>query len=372
MSDSLSRPTSKLDLAICGGGHSASGASSTEGGLVIDMGKKMNGVRVDTEKKVACVQGGALWGDVDAASMKHGLVALGGVVNHTGVGGLTVGGGYGWLTGQHGMVIDNLVSATVVTASGEILAASDTENIDLFWAIRGGGSNFGPVTEFVYKLHEQRADVYITSKHPRDSMAKMHFLIFPGENASQILDEIEQWRKSQSNKEALHLLFVAGPDGKPCVLLMAMYNGSLKEGEGRFNRFAALGPAVNKSRMMPYPEINALQNHATVHGKNRLLRGVFVPGFDKELFLRVEPARQKMVAEYPSTASSAIALESYHAEKVASVSVEATAYAGRNTHLNLCLILNWDDDKLTPQVRELSRSVVHSIVGKETGTYSSA
>jgi len=306
---------------------------------------------------VAYVQGGALWGSVDEASMKHGLVALGGVVSHTGVGGLTTGGGWGWLSGQHGLVIDNLVSATVVVASGEILTASDTENTDLFWGIRGGGSNFGPVTEFVYKLHEQRAEVYVTE------------LIFPSDKTLQILDEIEDWSKTQTPKEAIHLAFTAGPDGYPCVVLMGMYNGISEEGEELFKRFVALGPLRNNSRNMPYPEINNAQNHVAGHGQNRLFRGAFVPEFDKELIARIEPARQKMVADYPSTLQSVIVIEFYHPEKVASVPVDATAYAGRHGNRNLCLCVNWSDDSLTPQVRQISRDVVSSITVKDTGAY---
>jgi len=317
----------------------------------------MDGVRIDAEKKLAYVQGGALWGSIDEASMKHGLVALGGVVSHTGVGGLTTGGGYGWLSGQHGLVIDSLASATVVVASGEILTANDTENTDLFWGIRGGGSNFGPVTEFVYKLHEQRQEIYVAE------------LIFSSDKIPQILDKVGDWVKTQTPKEAIHLVFTVGPGGHPCVVLMGMYNGTLEEGEEHFKCFVALGPLLNNSRNMPYPDINNAQNHAAVHGQNRLFRGAFVPEFDKELIARIEPARQKMVADHPSTVKSAIILEFYHPEKVASVPIDATAYAGRHGNRNLCLVLNWSDDNLTPQVRQISKDVVSSITVKDTGAY---
>ena len=125
-----------LDIAIKGGGHSTSGASSSED-LVIDLGRYMNAVFVDTEKQLVSVGGGAVWADVDSEAAKYKLAAVGGTVNHTGVGGLTVGGGYGWLTGRYGLTIDNLVEATLVTAKGEILTCNETTNTDLFWAIRG-------------------------------------------------------------------------------------------------------------------------------------------------------------------------------------------------------------------------------------------
>ena len=156
-----------LEIAIRGGGHSVSGLSSTEGGMMIDL-RPMNGVVVDPDRRRARVQGGALLGEFDRATHDYGLATTGGMVHHTGVGGLTLGGGFGWLARLHGLACDNLASVEVVTASGEVLRASEDENADLFWGIRGGGGNFGIVTEFEFELHEVGPVLSVQLRFPPD------------------------------------------------------------------------------------------------------------------------------------------------------------------------------------------------------------
>jgi FAD/FMN-containing dehydrogenase len=144
--------THDLELAVRGGGHSVAGKSVCEGGLMLDL-SLMKGIFVDPGRGTVRAQGGVTWGEFNRETQLHGLATTGGVVSTTGIAGLTLGGGLGWLMGKHGLAADNLIAAEVVTAAGEVVRASAEENRDLFWGLRGGGGNFGVVSWFEYRLH---------------------------------------------------------------------------------------------------------------------------------------------------------------------------------------------------------------------------
>ncbi|KAF8351213.1 hypothetical protein F5887DRAFT_1155375 [Amanita rubescens] len=189
-------------IAIRGGGHSPSGSSSTEGGVVIDLSRYLNGVTIESEKQLARIDGGALWKTVDETAIKYGLASVAGTINHTGVGGLTLGGGFGWLTSSYGLVIDNLVKVTLVTASGSVITVSENENPDLFFAIRGGGSNFGVVTRFVIKLHPQHHTVY--AGH----------LMYPPPLFESVVKVLKDWWPKAGEREGLMSIHTNGPNGE--------------------------------------------------------------------------------------------------------------------------------------------------------------
>lgn len=189
-----------MPLAVKGGGHNPSGSSSVEDGVSIDLNRHFDTARVDPENRLAYVGGGALWKTVDYAAIEHGLATPGGTVNHTGVGGLTLGGGFGFLSGRHGLVIDNLVQATVVLADGTIVTTSETSHPDLFWATRGGGGNFGIVTEFVLKLHPQRKTIF------------SGMIIFPPPLLDQVVAVVDKWWSEVGDDESIILALTRGPD----------------------------------------------------------------------------------------------------------------------------------------------------------------
>ena len=194
-----------LDFAVCCGGHSTSGSSSSEGGVVLDM-RKLNKVRVDVEKKLIYAQGGAIINEVDNEAWKHGLATVMGLVDHTGIGGFTLGGGFGHLTGKYGLAIDNVVGATIVTADGEVRELSANENEDLFWAIRGCGANFGVAYEFIFKAYEQK-EIFAGA------------VFFPSEKLDSIVEGFNLWLKNRGpDDDAICCIARLPPENKVFIM----------------------------------------------------------------------------------------------------------------------------------------------------------
>lgn len=211
----------RLEIAVRGGGHSIAGFSSTDGGMVIDL-SRLKGIRVDPRRRRAHVQAGVLWKELDRETQEFGLAVTGGLVSSTGVAGFTLGGGIGWLQRKYGLACDNLVSADIVTVDGSLVHASEDENSDLLWALRGGGGNFGIVTSFEFELHPVGPEV----------MSGLVF--FPGERAKEILAFFRDFQPS--NDVTLAAVMRLAPPapflpaefhGKPVVVLAGMHAGPL-------------------------------------------------------------------------------------------------------------------------------------------------
>jgi FAD/FMN-containing dehydrogenase len=216
-----------LEIAVKGGGHNSAGTAVCDDGLMIDL-SLMRLVTVNPEKKTTTVAGGSLLGDVDAETQLHGLAVSAGIVSHTGVGGLTLGGGFGWISRQYGLTIDNLISAEVVTADGQVVTASANENPDLFWGIRGGGGNFGIVTSFEFKCAEIGKEVFsgLIVKNFDDAHRYMQF---HRDYVRELPDEMTVWMVA---RHAPPLPFLADDvHGKMVVIVPFVWLGDLKAGE---------------------------------------------------------------------------------------------------------------------------------------------
>jgi FAD/FMN-containing dehydrogenase len=242
-----------LDLAVRGGGHSVPGFGTVDDGLVIDL-SSMRAVTVDPANETARAQGGATWGDFNTATGEHGLATTGGVVSTTGVGGLSLGGGIGYLARGFGLSCDNLVSAEIVTADGRILTASDRENEDLFWAIRGGSGNFGVVTTFEFRLHPVK-DVYGGPMffELADAKAVLEFY------REFIQDAPEQFGGFPAWQIAPPLPFIPEDrHGEPFLAFVACWAGDVDQGEAALKPLHDVAPVVAEHvGVMPYPALNS-------------------------------------------------------------------------------------------------------------------
>jgi FAD/FMN-containing dehydrogenase len=229
-----------LPVAVRGGGHSIAGLSSIDGGVLIDLAP-MSGVLVDPERKRVYVQGGAVLGDVDRETMRFGLVAPSGVVSDTGVAGLTLGGGYGWLRRKYGLACDSLVEAQVVCADGQVRTASADSNPDLFWALRGGGGNFGVVTSFTFDLKELGPDVAFVA------------VMYPIEETAEVLRKWREYVEQAPNEVTsvcVTITFPANPEmpeavhDRPVAIIGGVYAGGVEEGLKEMQPLRELGTVL--------------------------------------------------------------------------------------------------------------------------------
>jgi FAD/FMN-containing dehydrogenase len=261
-----------LDLAIRGGGHSVPGFGTCDGGIVIDL-SRMRGVRVDPGTSTARAEGGATWGDFNAATYPFGLATTGGIISTTGVAGLTLGGGIGYLTRGFGLSLDNLVSADVVTADGRFLVASEREHADLFWALRGGGGNFGVVTSFEFALHPVK-DIYGGPMFYELSEVGNVLRFF----REYIADAPEQLGAFPAFQIAPPLPFIPEDrHGDTFIAMVACWAGPLEEGEAALKPFHDAAPVVAEHvGPMPYPALNSAFDGLVPPGLQHYWKASFV------------------------------------------------------------------------------------------------
>jgi FAD/FMN-containing dehydrogenase len=329
--------TEGLPLAVRCGGHSVPGHSSVEGGLVMDLSTHLGDVRVDPETRSVRVGGGVLLGALDRATQRHGLVVPSGHVSHTGVGGLTLGGGTGWLMRRYGLTIDSLRSAEVVTAEGEIVLADAAEHADLFWALRGGGGNFGVVTEFEFEAH------------PLGTELVAGMLVYPLEQAREVLGFVRDWMETAPDELTSFPVFVTAPpqppfpaelQGSPVLAVGVAYAGAIDEGLRAIEplkRFAI--PALDLAGPMPYLALQTMLDASVPHGLHNYNRAEWLGDLGEDAI----DALVDHVGRMSSPLSQVILARM--GGSVARVPADATAFPHRQAHTLLWSVSAWRPDE---------------------------
>jgi FAD/FMN-containing dehydrogenase len=322
---------SGLEVSIRGGGHNVAGRSVTEGGVMIDL-SGLRGVSVRPGERTALVEGGATWGDFDRESQLHGLAVTGGMISTTGVAGLTLGGGLGWLMGAYGLTVDSLLAAEVVTADGRILETSDEEHADLFWALRGGGGNFGVVTSFTFRLH------------PVGPIVTAFRAAYPLSEAGTVLRAYRDATAGTHDDLTLNAGLLHAADGSRTKLagMIGCHLGPSRRAERDLDGLRRLGSPVDAYfGPLEYAAVNSLLDAAYPRGALNYWKSRFLG----ELSDGAIDALVELFAECPSPMTSFV-IENLHGA-VTRVPVSATAVPLRQPGYNFLVTSVWREHSAT-------------------------
>lgn len=315
-----------LEISVRGGGHNVAGRAVTDGGLMIDLAE-MNGIHVNPGARTVRAQAGVTWAEFNRETALHGLAVTGGQVSTTGIAGYTLGGGLGWLMGVHGLAADNVLSIELVTANGDVLNVTADSNPDLFWALRGGGGNFGVATSFEFQLHPLAQIVGGLIAYPIDA-------------AGDVLRFYRDFTQSASDELTVHCVLAHAPDGSGMKIaaLAACHAGMLEEAEAEIAPIRAFGsPIMDMLGPMPYPMINAMLDAGYPRGALNYWKSNFISELSDSLI-------DEAVTRFAATPSpmNAILIEHYHGA-VTRVGPTETAVPHRTAGYNLLLPSVWLD-----------------------------
>jgi FAD/FMN-containing dehydrogenase len=337
-----------LLTAIRGGGHSWPGKSICDGGLMIDL-SQLTSVDIDTEAQRAVVGGGALLGHLDQASLPHGLVTTAGVVSHTGVGGFTLGGGFGRLNRKYGLAIDNVVSMKIVTADGQIRTASADENPDLYWGLRGGGGNFGVVTAFEFQMHPFERNVLSGS------------IVWPYEQARDVLEHYAEAAAGISDEMYIGPTTATTPDGARVIMLDVVYNGDPVAGEKELEPFRKIGtPIADGVIVQDYTVLQTNNDVAFGHGVRSYAKNGMVKEWSQGLVDTMLDADDPRIFIANHVAGGAV-------KRVGELD---TAFPHRNAEIMLVVVAGWMDAAQDDELIAASRAYYKAIEPHLGGYYS--
>ncbi|WP_165989000.1 FAD-binding oxidoreductase [Streptomyces sp. YIM 98790] len=314
----------EIELAVKGGGHCFAGTGTTEGGLLLDT-SNLRGIRVDPRRRRMVVQPGLVQGDVDAETQSFGLAVTGSQESYIGIGGVTLGGGLGWLARYRGLLVDNLVSADVVLANGELVRASEDDDADLFWAIRGGGGNFGIATSFEFKLYPQ-------------GPCAAGILGFPIGQTVEVTRRIDEFNQSAPDALTTSFAFLVAPNGEPAVGLGFCHAAPDDTVDGLIDQMRGLGTnlLLDHCGVMPYVAVQRLLDENTVAGHRYYPRSFLLPS------LRAE-AMQVLADGFLSTPSErSLVGGAQMGGAMLKVGPEATPFPHRDGYLT-SILPSWTD-----------------------------
>ena len=334
-----------LEISVRGGGHSVAGFGVCDGGLMIDL-SPMKEIDVEAERRVVRAQPGVTWSELNERTQAHGLAVTGGVISTTGIAGLTLGGGFGWLMPKFGLATDNLLSAEVVTADGRVLTANADENADLFWGLRGGGGNFGVVTSFEYRLH------------PLGPTITGGLIVHPFDAAAAVFRFFRDFSVDVSDDVMLNAALLHAPDGSDARLagILVAHVGTAEEAEKELAPLLAFGSPLDvQVGPMPYTVLNSLLDDGFPKGALNYWKSSFLSGLPDE-------AIEAMARDYASCPSpmSKVIIEHFHGA-VARVSVEATAVPHREDGYNFLIASVWTDPATTDENIAWTRAAFESV-----------
>lgn len=318
-------------VSVRGGGHNVAGNAVCDGGLMIDL-SKMKEIKVDVANKTATAEPGVILREFDAATIQHGLATTGGTVSDTGLAGLTLGGGLGWLMGKYGITVDNLLSAEMILANGEKVTVDKDTHPDLFWAIRGGGGNFGIVSKFKYQLHEFGPNVV------------GGLILHPMEQGKALMQFYREFARNAPDELMAYSGFMVTPDGLPVAFVLPAWLGDPKDGEKHLAPLRSFGtPLADMVTEMPYTALQSILDAAAPAG----IRRYWKSGYFTELSDQLLDIVLKHVATRPSPMTPVLFFHMRGA--AARVAGDATAFGNRRDQWDSDIISQWlnaaDDEK---------------------------
>lgn len=316
---------SGLEISVRGGGHNVAGRAVCDDGLMIDL-SSMKGIFVDPQARTVRAQAGVTWAEFNRETQLFGLAVTGGMVSSTGVAGLTLGGGLGWLMGKYGLTIDNLISVELVTAAGEVLQASEQENSDLFWGLRGGGGNFGVATSFEFNLYEVGPTII------------GGLVVYPFDQAREVLKFYRDFTADIPDELSVLGGLIHAPDGSgtPMAAILACHCGSQEEGEAAVEPIKAFGnPAMVQMGPMPYSMVNKMLDDGFPKGALNYWKSSFLSTLSDE-------AIDSMIKQFSACPSGMTGMIIEHIQGAATrIRPEDTAFPHRSTGYNLLIASEW-------------------------------